>query len=76
MASRPDDIAKLFQPFSQLDSSRAGRQEGTGLGLALVSRLAQVHGGSVRVESAGVPGLGSCFTLLPPAAWAGVANPM
>ena len=62
----PAEAAKLFQPFSQLDSSRAGHQEGTGLGLALVRRLAQVHGGSVRVESAGVPGQGSCFTLTLP----------
>jgi len=62
----PEEAARLFQPFSQLDSSRAGRQEGTGLGLALVSRLAQVHGGNVRVESTGVLGQGSCFTLILP----------
>ena len=70
----PDDIDKLFQPFTQLDSRRAGRQEGTGLGLALVSRLAQVHGGIVRVESTGVPGQGSCFTLLLPLHGPALAN--
>jgi PAS domain S-box-containing protein len=72
----PDDIDKLFQPFMQLDSRRASRQEGTGLGLALVSRLAQVHGGSVHVESAGVPGLGSCFTLLLPLHGPALTNPI
>jgi PAS domain S-box-containing protein len=61
-----DDMAKLFKPFIQLDSGLSRHQEGTGLGLALVSRLAHVHGGSVRVQSDGVPGRGSRFTLTLP----------
>jgi len=55
----PDGIARLFQPFSQIDSGLARKFEGTGLGLAMVKRLADLHGGAVAVESA--VGTGSCF---------------
>jgi CheY-like chemotaxis protein len=41
----------LFRPFQQIDSSLARRHEGTGLGLALTKRLAELHGGTVSVES-------------------------
>ena len=41
----------LFRPFQQLDSSLTRRHEGTGLGLALTKRLAELHGGTVSVES-------------------------
>jgi PAS domain S-box-containing protein len=47
-----DDMAKLFLPFSQIDSSLARKFEGTGLGLAMVKQLAELHGGSVAVASA------------------------
>ncbi|MCL4294749.1 MAG: PAS domain S-box protein [Anaerolineae bacterium] len=67
-----EDMAKLFKPFIQLDASLSRHFEGTGLGLALVRRLADLHGGSVSVESAGVPGQGSRFTLSLP--WAGPAE--
>ncbi len=56
-----EDLARLFQPFKQLDSSLSRQHEGTGLGLALVRRLAKLHGGSVTVESA--PDQGSRFTI-------------
>ena len=46
-----DNMAKLFQPFSQIDSSLARRFEGTGLGLAMVKQLAELHGGTVAVSS-------------------------
>ena len=74
---RSEDLPRLFQPFTQLDSSRARQYEGTGLGLALVRRLAEQHGGSVQVKSAGVPGQGSCFTIALPyaAADAGARAP-
>jgi PAS domain S-box-containing protein len=62
----PDQQARLFQPFTQLDSTLARQYEGTGLGLALVKRLAAQHGGSVSVASTGVPGEGSCFTITLP----------
>ena len=45
-------MAKLFQAFSQIDSSLARKFEGTGLGLAMVKRLAELHGGTVAVASA------------------------
>lgn len=46
-----EDMARLFQPFVQLDSKLSRQYEGTGLGLALVDRLAKMHGGSVALES-------------------------
>ena len=54
-------LPMLFQPFSQIDSGLARRFEGTGLGLALVKLLAELHGGTVAVESA--VGEGSSFTV-------------
>ncbi|MDB6062547.1 MAG: hybrid sensor histidine kinase/response regulator [Verrucomicrobiaceae bacterium] len=50
------DMAKLFQAFSQIDSSLARKFEGTGLGLAMVKQLAELHGGSVAVASAEAAG--------------------
>jgi PAS domain S-box-containing protein len=47
----PDDIPWLFQPFVQVDSSLARRYAGTGLGLAMVAKLADLHGGMVDVTS-------------------------
>jgi PAS domain S-box-containing protein len=46
------DMAKLFQAFSQIDSSLSRKFTGTGLGLAMVKELAELHGGSVAVASA------------------------
>jgi CheY-like chemotaxis protein len=55
------DQARLFQPFTQIDSTLARRYEGTGLGLAMVKRLAELHGGAVGLQSA--PEKGSTFTV-------------
>jgi len=58
------DIARLFKEFQQLDAGAGHQQEGTGLGLALTKRLAQLHGGDVRVVSE--RGKGSVFTITLP----------
>jgi len=59
-----EQLARLFQPFVQLDSRLARQYEGTGLGLALVSRMTEMHGGSVAVSS--TVGVGSRFTIALP----------
>jgi CheY-like chemotaxis protein/anti-sigma regulatory factor (Ser/Thr protein kinase) len=46
-----ENEGKLFRAFTQVDSGLTRSQEGTGLGLALVAKLAELHGGSVRLES-------------------------
>ena len=46
------NMEKLFQPFTQIDSSLARKFEGTGLGLAMVKQLAELHGGTVAAASA------------------------
>jgi CheY-like chemotaxis protein/anti-sigma regulatory factor (Ser/Thr protein kinase) len=56
-----EDLEHLFQPFVQLDSSITRKYPGTGLGLALVHRLVDLHGGSISVESE--LGKGSRFTV-------------
>ena len=55
------NLKHLFEPFVQLDGSLNRAQEGTGLGLSLVYRFTEMHGGSVSVESE--VGQGSCFTV-------------
>jgi CheY-like chemotaxis protein len=56
-----EGLEHLFTPFSQIDSGLARKFEGTGLGLAMVKLLAELHGGAMAVESA--VGEGSCFTV-------------
>ena len=56
-----EDLAKLFQPFVQLDAALTRQRGGLGLKLALARRLAELHGGTIEVKSE--PGKGSTFTL-------------
>ncbi|MGK7901272.1 MAG: response regulator [Hormoscilla sp.] len=56
-----ENMDKVFATFVQIDSSLNRHHAGTGLGLALVKRIAELHGGWVSVESE--LGKGSCFTV-------------
>ena len=54
-------LSRLFERFYVVDKSRSRKLGGTGLGLAIVKHIAQLHKGSVSVES--TPGKGSTFTI-------------
>lgn len=56
-----EQLAKLFQPFVQADSSTTRKFGGTGLGLTITRELARLMGGDVTVSS--IPGVGSTFAL-------------
>jgi len=55
----PDDQQRIFEAFTQVDGSLARQYQGTGLGLTLVKRFAEMHGGRVSLTS--TPGTGSRF---------------
>jgi signal transduction histidine kinase len=57
----PENLSRIFEEFSQVDSPVQRRVKGTGLGLPLVRRLAELLGGGVSVSS--TPGMGSTFTV-------------
>ncbi|MDX1531511.1 MAG: response regulator, partial [Rhodothermales bacterium] len=57
----PEQVERLFHPFTQADATTTRRYGGTGLGLTITRRFAEMLGGTITVES--VPGQGSLFTL-------------
>jgi signal transduction histidine kinase/DNA-binding response OmpR family regulator len=70
----PEDQAKLFREFTQLDSSTRRKSGGTGLGLAISRRFCQMMGGDIRVESAKQQG--SVFEVRVPAVLAVADEPV
>jgi signal transduction histidine kinase/CheY-like chemotaxis protein len=61
-----DMLAGIFELFTQVDTSIDRSEGGLGIGLTLVRSIVQMHGGTVRADSAG-PGTGSEFTIVLPA---------
>lgn len=71
---RPEDLPRLFQKFTQLESAYTKRHAGSGIGLALTKRLVELHGGRIWAESEG-EGKGATFrALLPVSDSAGMWN--
>jgi signal transduction histidine kinase len=58
----PEDIGRLFGRFQRLSAKPTGGESSTGLGLSIVKRIIDMHGGQVTAESDG-PGEGSTFTI-------------
>jgi PAS domain S-box-containing protein len=58
------DLARVFEPFVQLNGGRTRRHSGVGLGLVLARRVVELHGGQIEVASQ--PGAGSVFTVVLP----------
>lgn len=64
----PADLPLVFERFYRIDRSRSRAQGGSGLGLAIARAIVEAHGGAVDVQSTGVAGQGSRFTLSLPLA--------
>jgi signal transduction histidine kinase len=62
----PEDLGRLFGRFQRLSAKPTAGESSTGLGLSIVKRIIDMHGGHVTAESAG-PGQGSTFTVTLPA---------
>jgi signal transduction histidine kinase len=68
----PEEFERVFELFTQVDSSRSRAEGGLGIGLSLVRQLVELHGGTVGVTSDG-PGRGACFVVTLPRADAALA---
>jgi signal transduction histidine kinase len=62
----PEDIDRLFGRFQRLSAKPTGGESSTGLGLSIVKRIVDMHGGEVTADSPG-PGRGATFTIILPA---------
>jgi signal transduction histidine kinase len=62
---KPEDQARIFNTFEQADGSVKKKYQGTGLGLSLVKKLVELHGGQIRAESEG-DGKGATFSFIIP----------
>ncbi len=58
-----EQLARVFQPFFRLDSSRSKKTGGSGLGLAIVRQLCDVHGWKIQLLAAKVKGLEACLII-------------
>jgi len=67
----PAVLLRVFDMFAQADASAPCSEGGSGIGLAVVRDLVEMHGGTVRAASAGL-GKGSEFTVMLPSLWAGL----
>ena len=63
----PEDLGRLFGRFQRLSAKPTAGESSTGLGLSIVKRIIDMHGGQITADSAG-PGQGSTFTVVLPAA--------
>jgi signal transduction histidine kinase len=71
----PAFLAFVFEPFRQADASSTRAHGGLGLGLSIVHRIVDLHGGEIKAESAGI-GQGSTFTLRLPLATSVESQPL
>jgi two-component sensor histidine kinase len=69
-----EDVSRLFGRFQRLSARPTGGESSTGLGLSIVKRIVELHGGRVDAQSPG-PGRGTTFTIRLPAAATGNAGP-